>query len=898
MKKTATILFLISICTVSAWGWDAPTMGWSSWNAYGHKINESIIKSQADALESTGLRDAGYVYLNIDDGAFCGRDDAGHLRIHPERFPNGMKNVVEYINSKGLKAGTYSDAGNHTCASFWGGDTDGLNTGLYTHDIEDINFLFKDLGFEFIKVDFCGGDANQNVDHLALSEQERYTAIGKAIKDTGIDGARFNVCRWAYPGTWVQDVATSWRVTQDIYLGWESVKDIIHQNLYLSAYATKGRFNDMDMLEVGRGLSKTQDETHFAMWCVMSSPLLLGCDLATITPSTLALITNPELIAINQDPLALQAHVVNRSNGAYILVKDYETLRGNKRVVALYNPTNTAVDIEIDFFDIELAGKVKMRDAIGRKDMEVVEDHYVETVSPQSTRVYVLEAKKRIPRTNYEAETGWITAYQELDNNQVVHSGVYEEADYLSGGAKACWLGNREDNDLCWNEVYSETGGEYTMTLYFIAGEDRNVNVELNGEKITSFNGNSGGWSTIGSIEIPVILKAGENKIRLYSGENWMPDFDRMTMIEKGSLDFYKHEFDVALRKLNEFDRAELPAGIQQMLEKAIAEASGEKLTGDDYTEATAILKEALNEAEEARDAYHSFTSLLGTADSNLAATAPGEAYDSLNAVISTTSDAMQTVATAAEIIGNTDLLIAGMKAHLTDETSELLPDKSWDATILIKNPNFDSSTSDWTGSAVWGYGCAEHWNKTFSTSQTISGLRNGFYTLGVQALYRLKANDGGTLYKSNKEEIPARLIANSSEVPVVSLYSCPIADYPELAQLQGTDALRGYVNSMYGASEAFKLGLYPNKVTTEVTDHKLVATVRSDSKIDDCWCCFDNFSLTYHGNNNDHVSDIESDEVLTEEYFNLQGIRIKNPETGQFVIRKKNKRGDVILVK
>ena len=264
---------------LTAGAWDTPTMGWSSWNAYGHRINQDIIKSQADAMAKSGLQKAGYLYINIDDGAFKGRDSEGNLVIHPTRFPDGMKPVVDYIHSLGLKAGTYSDAGYNTCASFHGGDVDGLGTGLCEHDTQDIDFLFKELGFDFIKVDFCGGDPIHNVDKLDLDEQERYTAIGEAIKATGREGLRYNICRWAYPGTWVNDIATSWRTTEDIYLGWESVRGIIAQNLYLSAYARHGGFNDMDMLEVGRGLTREEDKTHFGMWCIMASPLLIGCDM-------------------------------------------------------------------------------------------------------------------------------------------------------------------------------------------------------------------------------------------------------------------------------------------------------------------------------------------------------------------------------------------------------------------------------------------------------------------------------------------------------------------------------------------------------------------------------------------------------------------------------------------
>lgn len=126
MKGIVTSLISLSLLPLSSQAWDTPTMGWSSWNAFGHHINEEIIRSQADAMSTKGLKDAGYIYVNIDDGAWSGRNEEGHLRIHPTRFPNGLKTLVDYIHDCGLKAGTYSDAGHNTCASFWGGDRDGI----------------------------------------------------------------------------------------------------------------------------------------------------------------------------------------------------------------------------------------------------------------------------------------------------------------------------------------------------------------------------------------------------------------------------------------------------------------------------------------------------------------------------------------------------------------------------------------------------------------------------------------------------------------------------------------------------------------------------------------------------------------------------------------------------
>ena len=274
-------LFLLSTITMGAMAQinqlDPPVMGWSSWNTYRIHINEALIKKQADAMVSQGLKEAGYLYVNVDDGFFGWRDENGKLQTHPERFPNGLKCVADYIHSKGLKAGIYSDAGSNTCGSIWDKDPNGVGVGLYGHEKQDADLFFNEWGFDFIKIDYCG--AGQS---LALEEQKRYTEIRQAIDAVCNRNISLNICRWAFPGTWAKDLARSWRISADITPKWESIKYIIGKNLYLSAYAGGGHYNDMDMLEIGRGLKPEEEEVHFGMWCIMSSPLLIGCDLTTI----------------------------------------------------------------------------------------------------------------------------------------------------------------------------------------------------------------------------------------------------------------------------------------------------------------------------------------------------------------------------------------------------------------------------------------------------------------------------------------------------------------------------------------------------------------------------------------------------------------------------------------
>ena len=502
-----------------------PTMGWSSWNTYRVHISDSLIMAQADAMVATGLADAGYNHINIDDGYFGGRDAAtGQLLIHPTRFPKGLKPVVEHIHSLGLKAGIYSDAGSNTCGSMYDRDTIARGVGFYGHDRQDAEFFFKEMGFDFIKVDFCGGNGYQNTDNLALDPQERYTAIRRAIDGTGRTDVRLNVCRWDFPGIWVRDIATSWRISHDISDNWASLKSIIGQSLYLSAYAGGGHYNDMDRLEVGRSLSTEEDKTHFGLWCIMASPLLIGCDLTTLRPETFALLTNPELIALNQDPLGLQAYVATHEGETYVLVKDVEERFGRVRAVAFYNPTEQTQRMGVDFRELELAGPVAVRDLFERQDLGEADGRLEAEVPAHGTRIFRLEGSERLERTRYEAETAWLSDYQELYNNRFFHTATYTPEPACSGGMAVTQLGYRPTNDLQWRDVYSRKGGEYRLTLRCLSPEARVLYLSVGDGAAQKLQLEaSPDWQ---ETTVTVTLAPGTNTLRLCNDSGPMPDID------------------------------------------------------------------------------------------------------------------------------------------------------------------------------------------------------------------------------------------------------------------------------------------------------------------------------------------------------------------------------------
>jgi len=545
MKKTGLELLALTaasalISTIAAAG-ETPAMGWSSWNTYRVDISDSIICRQADAMAANGMKEAGYSYVNIDDGFFGGRDKSGRLLIHPERFPDGLAPVVSHIHSLGFKAGIYSDAGRNTCGNFWDNDESGAGVGLYGHDREDARFYFSEMGFDFIKIDFCGGDDKQNTGHLLLDERERYTAIRQAIDATGRKDVRINVCRWAFPGTWVRDIGSSWRIAADIAPDWNSIKRIIAENDYLSAYAGPGHFNDMDMLEIGRGLSDAEERTHFGMWCIMSSPLLIGCDLTSIPEKSLRLITNPELIALNQDPLGLQAYVVSRTeSGVTLYVKDIVTPHSTTRAAAIYNPCDSRQTFTLNPADIDLAGRVKVRDLFSRNDLPDIESGSMTvSVGAHDTVILRLEGEKRMERSVYEAETAWLERYQELGIDHDGSHAAYAADAGCSGGAKVVSLGNHPENFMEWRDVWSREGGEYDLSVYYLPCDGSAIGLSVNGAEQQTVPAGATGPSSckIRSHTIRITLTAGANTIRIGNPSARCPDLDRITLRPIASTD-------------------------------------------------------------------------------------------------------------------------------------------------------------------------------------------------------------------------------------------------------------------------------------------------------------------------------------------------------------------------
>ena len=517
---------------VSAQGINPPTMGWSSWNTFALNINEQLIKSQADAMVSTGLADAGYKFVNIDDGYWNGRSRDGKLILNTQIFPSGMRHLTDYIHAKGLKAGIYSDAGDNTCGS-GNSKSWGLNVGFYDHEDEDCQLYFGDWNFDFIKVDYCGGS------HLGLNEQMQYTRISEAIRRQEEALGRhlvYNICRWAYPGTWVSDVADSWRTTGDIWCDWSSVRSIVKENLYIQAYTGGGHYNDMDMLEIGRTLSHDEEVTHMAYWCIASSPLLIGCDMTKIPEASLELMKNKDLIAMNQDRLGLGAPVVQRMDDIYVVAKDMEELHGPKRAVVVMNLGDTQRSIVLNMQAVEIGGAYRMHDCLTNTDRDYAEGAKATiTVPAHGSQAYFITGT-RTDRQRYQGEEAWANKYQEISGFPGARP---MEASSADQGWYMGWLGNLVGNYMEWRNVYSSEGGRYKLTIRYASGEDRDLQVHVNGEDLGFFdNLNSGGWDDKWkSADLEVTLVPGFNTIRLGEPVGFAPNIDyiELTRLDEGS---------------------------------------------------------------------------------------------------------------------------------------------------------------------------------------------------------------------------------------------------------------------------------------------------------------------------------------------------------------------------
>ena len=323
MKKIIKLIVFISFPLCFAQKFEnvalTPPMGWNSWNTFEVNINEDLVKKTADIIVSSGLKDAGYEYIVLDDGWMVKdhRDKNGDLIPDPVKFPHGMKALIDYVHSKGLKFGLYNCAGTQTCAGY---------PGTRGYEYQDARF-YANLGIDFLKYDWC----NTN----GINATEAYTTMSKALKAAG-KPIVFSICEWGdnQPWDWATPVGNLWRISGDIYPcfdceykheegNWSSwgVLRILEMRKDIRKFSGPDHWNDSDMMEVGNGMTNTEDKSHFTLWSMMASPLFAGNDLRIMKSETLNILTNKEIIAINQDALGIQGFKYQSENGVDVWVK-------------------------------------------------------------------------------------------------------------------------------------------------------------------------------------------------------------------------------------------------------------------------------------------------------------------------------------------------------------------------------------------------------------------------------------------------------------------------------------------------------------------------------------------------------------------------------------------------
>jgi alpha-galactosidase len=365
-KHVAWCCLLLCVATLSAppaKAWDnglalTPPMGWNSWNKFGCNVSEDLIRGMADAMVSSGMKDAGYQYVVIDDCWQVSRDANGNIVVDAQRFPSGMKALADYIHAKGLKFGIYSDAGTQTCAGRPGGQG---------HEYQDA-LQYAAWGVDYLKYDWCHtGKANA---------EATYAIMHDALKTAGRPIV-FSLCEWGthQPWLWAKDVGNLWRTTGDISDCWSCKKDqlgfvqIVDLQDGLEIYTGPGHWNDPDMLEVGNGgMNATEYRSHFSFWCLLASPLIAGNDLKNMTPEIKEILTNPEVIAVNQDALGMQGRRVRKSGDSDVWARQ---LKDGSRAVVLFNRGAAEAEISVSWEELGYPAHLSagVRDLWLKKDL-------------------------------------------------------------------------------------------------------------------------------------------------------------------------------------------------------------------------------------------------------------------------------------------------------------------------------------------------------------------------------------------------------------------------------------------------------------------------------------------------------------------------------------------------
>ncbi|MGD0125932.1 MAG: glycoside hydrolase family 27 protein [Terriglobia bacterium] len=341
-----------------------PPMGWNSWNKFAGKVDDAVVRGAADAIVDTGMKDAGYIYINIDDTWQGQRNSQGNITAN-RKFPD-MKALAEYVHSKGLKIGIYSGPGPKTCAGF---------EGSYGHEEQDAK-TFADWGFDYLKYDWCSaGRIYKDEDMQAV-----YQKMGDALLKAGRPIV-YSLCQYGRADVWNWGAKVGgnlWRTTGDISDHWKSMEEIGFRQFAIAPYDRPGHWNDPDMLEVGNGgMSDDEYRTHMSLWSLLAAPLLAGNDLRSMSAETRAILMNREVIAIDQDPDAKPVKKILEQGSTVIAARP---LSDNSVAVGLFNRGEARATIAVRWTDLGFEGSPAVRDLWAHKDLGRIADQFSASV--------------------------------------------------------------------------------------------------------------------------------------------------------------------------------------------------------------------------------------------------------------------------------------------------------------------------------------------------------------------------------------------------------------------------------------------------------------------------------------------------------------------------------------
>lgn len=352
-----------------------PPMGWNTWNTFNCNINEKLIRESADALISSGMKDAGYEFINIDDCWQVGRNPDGTIQVDKERFPSGMKALADYIHSKGLKFGIYSDGGYKTCAK---------RPGSLNYELIDAK-TYAQWGVDFLKYDYCFSKSPDESGHSNASEEytrKIYQTMANAIKESGRPMV-FSLCSWGEgkPWIWGAEVGNLWRTTLDILPKWKIWTRNLDQQVGLEKYAGPGHWNDPDMLVVGM-VPEKEGRAQFSLWSLVSAPLIAGNDIRNMSKETLEILTNREVIAVNQDPMGVQGTRYIKNGRKEVWAKP---LSDGSWAVVLFNRNLLPRNISFKWSDLKLDWEnAQVRDLWKKQNLGIFKNSYSTRVGGKS----------------------------------------------------------------------------------------------------------------------------------------------------------------------------------------------------------------------------------------------------------------------------------------------------------------------------------------------------------------------------------------------------------------------------------------------------------------------------------------------------------------------------------